>query len=754
MKQRILSLALALCLCLGLAPAALAAEENADTGEEQGPRFVTGSTEFDIGSFSVKNVGFGYTDFPGGTVELEITPQTRLNLWTLPKGGTWSSEISADIPEEDGSLSLHLSATEFERTWRNTDTISISWTLRAAVTTLDEDNAVYGTHTVTTTLDIGTEINGIEERTEVPISFTFTVTPPSIPEDTDPPAGAPYAVSQSRFDLGTFTTGPEDADSFSRSGSVSVDFTNTSDQTISFGNTDTSSSGGSSVTVPYGVYSMRVRGRHGPSGPGIVNRIEPGETVTATLYYNITDDSDGGLYQSAAEKRYGTFNTSVELPISIGDFTITNGVERISIPFIFTFEVVPGENTPEEPENPENTDPEESGPGNLTVSTDLVDFGTYWRDGLQDWPAAQDITITNTGASSVKIEDILYPDAFTLSRWPDQIIYPGESHTFTIQPEKYGNVMEAGNYDGTLTLVMADGASVSVELAFTLRDGISPEMASAELPAGFTADAPCLGVETVTHYQGESYPLYRFPVGTRIQAVDGTVIQRIFVPLQADYREPVDNSFTLPYVSEYIIEAVDADGNPVILAMDSVEAPQPEEPALPFTDVKEGDWYYDAVAYVYENGVMSGTSASAFQPAGQLSRAMVAQVLWNLAGTPAAGESAGFADVAAGTWYGDAVNWAAAQGIVTGYSASAFGPDDPVTREQLAVMLHRYAGSPAASGSLDGFADRDAAGSYAADALAWAVGEGLLSGKDGGRLDPTGTASRAELATILMRFEQ
>ena len=220
MKQRILSLALALCLCLGLAPAALAAEENADTGEEQGPRFVTGSTEFDIGSFSVKNVGFGYTDFPGGTVELEITPQTRLNLWTLPKGGTWSSEISADIPEEDGSLSLHLSATEFERTWRNTDTISISWTLRAAVTTLDEDNAVYGTHTVTTTLDIGTEINGIEERTEVPISFTFTVTPPSIPEDTDPPAGAPYAVSQSRFDLGTFTTGPEDADSFSRSGSV------------------------------------------------------------------------------------------------------------------------------------------------------------------------------------------------------------------------------------------------------------------------------------------------------------------------------------------------------------------------------------------------------------------------------------------------------------------------------------------------------------------------------------------------------
>lgn len=401
-------------------------------------------------------------------------------------------------------------------------------------------------------------------------------------------------------------------------------------------------------------------------------------------------------------------------------------------------------------EDPENPEPVRPGAEALTLSTTRLDFGTFWRGDLREWPERQAFTITNTGESTVWIDDVLYPRTYILVGEPDYIS-SGSVSSVTIRPD---TGLDAGNYDGTLTIVTTDGSSIEVELAFTVQDGISPEMASAELPAGFTADAQCLGVERVVRHNGDSRPLFRFPVGTRIQAVDGTVIQRIYVPIQADYREPVDNSFTLPYVSQYIIEAVDADGNPVVLATDSVEAPKPEEPALPFTDVKEGDWYYDAVTYVYENGVMSGTSASAFQPAGQLSRAMVAQVLWNLAGTPAAGGSAGFADVAAGAWYAGAVNWAAAQGIVTGYSAAAFGPDDPVTREQLAVMLWRYAGSPAAAGSLDSFVDRNAAGSYAADALAWAVGEGLLSGKDGGRLDPTGTASRAELATILMRFEQ
>ena len=165
-----------------------------------------------------------------------------------------------------------------------------------------------------------------------------------------------------------------------------------------------------------------------------------------------------------------------------------------------------------------------------------------------------------------------------------------------------------------------------------------------------------------------------------------------------------------------------------------------------------GECYYDAVAYVYEKGLMDGTSAVTFAPGAVLTRAMTAQVLWNLAGSPAAPGGAGFTDVAADAWYAGAVNWAAAQGIVAGYDTGAFGPEDAVTREQLAAMLYRYAGTPEPTGDLDGFADKDAASGYAADALCWAVGEGLLTGKDGGRLDPAGTATRAEVAVILMRF--
>ena len=181
------------------------------------------------------------------------------------------------------------------------------------------------------------------------------------------------------------------------------------------------------------------------------------------------------------------------------------------------------------------------------------------------------------------------------------------------------------------------------------------------------------------------------------------------------------------------------------------EPEEPETPALPFTDVSEGDWYHDAVAFCWENGIMDGTSGTVFAPNLLLNRAMMAQVLYNLAGGTAS-TVAGFPDVAASAWYADAVNWAAANGYVTGYDNGSYGPEDNLTREQMAVILYRYAGSPEPAGSLDGFADAASASAYAVDALRWAVGEGLLTGKDGGRLDPTGTASRAELAQILARF--
>ena len=137
------------------------------------------------------------------------------------------------------------------------------------------------------------------------------------------------------------------------------------------------------------------------------------------------------------------------------------------------------------------------------------------------------------------------------------------------------------------------------------------------------------------------------------------------------------------------------------------------EPKLPFADVSSGDWYYDAVVYVYKNGLMDGTGPAAFAPTTVLTRSMAAQVLWNLADSPAVPGTAGFTDVPSDAWYAGAVNWSAARGIVTGYSTGAFGPEDAVTREQLAAMLYRYAGTPEPTGSLDGFNDKDAVSDYA-----------------------------------------
>lgn len=179
--------------------------------------------------------------------------------------------------------------------------------------------------------------------------------------------------------------------------------------------------------------------------------------------------------------------------------------------------------------------------------------------------------------------------------------------------------------------------------------------------------------------------------------------------------------------------------------------------ALPFSDVLPGAWYYDEVAYVWDRGIMNGTSASVFAPGGTLTRGMLAQILHNLEGNPAGGSPA-FSDVPAGAWYAKAVNWAAAAGLVDGYGKGKFGPGDPITREQLAVMLYRYARyrgqNVNVSGNLNAFSDRGKISSWADESVAWAVGTSLLQGKGGGVLDPRGRATRAETASLLTRFLQ
>ena len=176
---------------------------------------------------------------------------------------------------------------------------------------------------------------------------------------------------------------------------------------------------------------------------------------------------------------------------------------------------------------------------------------------------------------------------------------------------------------------------------------------------------------------------------------------------------------------------------------------------LPFTDVRESDWFYEDVAFAYENGLFAGTSDTTFSPNASMTRAMLVTVLYRLEGQPAVNGRSGFSDVQYNGYYEDAVTWAADNGIVNGTSTTTFSPNANVTREQMAAILYRYAQhkkyNTAASSGLNGFTDHASVSGYAAASLEWAVAEKLVNGS-AGKLMPTGNATRAQVAAILHRF--
>ena len=180
-------------------------------------------------------------------------------------------------------------------------------------------------------------------------------------------------------------------------------------------------------------------------------------------------------------------------------------------------------------------------------------------------------------------------------------------------------------------------------------------------------------------------------------------------------------------------------------------------PSAPFTDVDTAKWYHLSVDYVLTHKMMNGVSSRTFAPNANLTRGMLVQILYNLEGKPK-GTAANFSDVQADAWYAEAVGWAASNKVVTGYADGTFRPNAAVTREQAAAILYRYAKSKDIDVSVGentnilSYVDVQQASEYAIPALQWAVGAGVLNGKNGGRLAPTGTATRAEIAAIMQRW--
>lgn len=188
----------------------------------------------------------------------------------------------------------------------------------------------------------------------------------------------------------------------------------------------------------------------------------------------------------------------------------------------------------------------------------------------------------------------------------------------------------------------------------------------------------------------------------------------------------------------------------------SYESDNATNPLAAFIDVKEGDWFYDSVKYVVQKGYMAGTSANTFSPNDPLTRAMVVQILYAIKSKPPVEQAGAFSDVHSGDWYYDAVSWAASKGIVAGFEDGTFRPGQNVTREELATMLRAFTAysnaDTNANGSVDGFADAASISSWAVDHIKWAVGHNIMAGKPGNLVDPKGTATRAEMSTMIYRL--
>ena len=177
----------------------------------------------------------------------------------------------------------------------------------------------------------------------------------------------------------------------------------------------------------------------------------------------------------------------------------------------------------------------------------------------------------------------------------------------------------------------------------------------------------------------------------------------------------------------------------------------------PFVDVNESDWFDLAVQYVFDYSIMTGLDGTHFGPYGQLSRAQFALILYRLEGEPAAHTDKTFGDVTGSEWYGEAVLWAAENGIVTGYQNGNYGPADMITREQMALMMYRYANYKKADTSqkesYSSYKDAASVSGFAAEAMEWAIGTGIITGKENGTLiNPQGNTARAESALIIQRF--
>ena len=602
--------------------------------------------------------------------------------------------------------------------------------------------------------------------------------------------------------------------------------TPTSAGTSTFTVTATNASGSDSKE-----YTIQIAAKSDTTPPtltaGTVNRTSDKDaTVTfnsneaGTYFYNVVDSG-------ASEPTDITSGTSYTLNSDTNPITLTDLTAGAKDIYIVAQDASKNQSTPLKMEIPAYVEPVYS----ISADTTPLDFGSVYTGYIQ--PAAQTVTITNTGNQSLTLNQPASTSSFVVGTLSTTSLPVNGTATFTVQP-KAG--LAVGTYSENITVSGADGATVTITanftvkqyssggsstptktpsqqaadkiesakegstVAITLRTGqttldkeVFEELAGRDVtleisvPGGImwtvngqdipadanltdldlgvslnTSTIPVSVINTVTgavdtiqlslKHDGEfgfamtlSAPLGKTNAGywanlyyynTRTRALEFQTADKIASDGTA--------SFPFSHASDYAI-VIDTDSH------------EPVE--LPFTDVPEGAWYEDAAAYVYKHGLMAGTSATAFAPDVTTSRAMIATILWRMAGSPVVNYAMNYTDVAQGQWCSEAIRWATSEGVVTGYGNGLFGTNDPITREQLATMLWRYAQTEGYDVSIGedtnilSYTDVADLSEYAIPAMQWAVGAGIINGTgDGSTLTPQGQATRAQAAVMLMRF--
>jgi hypothetical protein len=374
------------------------------------------------------------------------------------------------------------------------------------------------------------------------------------------------------------------------------------------------------------------------------------------------------------------------------------------------------------------------------VSTQIVTTTLTDVQGNQVTRVARTSTDAATGASSLGVtistsgESTTIPsDIFEAAESADAASVAVETAEGTVAFDRdavLGMAVQAGGEDLTVSLARRDESSLPDQVREAAGQGVVYELSiqSASEEIVEFDGAVTVSIAVPDDFEGQNVYLYHIAADGTPVLVEGVVVLRNGVR----YFE-----FTTDHFSYYALQPVDT---------------------LPFVDVDEDDWWFDSIYYVCARGLFQGTSRSTFAPQGTMTRAMLVTVLHRLEGAPEASAISPLTDVQAGQWYTAAVNWAGANGIVEGYPDGRFGVGDDVTRQQMAVILYRYANykgySVSAASNLGGYSDAAEIDAWACDAMTWANAKGIIAGTTPTTLAPRGNASRAQVAAVLMRFAE